>query len=205
MKSLKKIFIILLLLTVILPICAGQRSYTVTIESIPQSINDFIKMRDNISKTPQGGVVMLLVALKMYELNKEEGYKALVVATDMARLHKGRSIRSYEGYSLGGNYPNMLNSVFSRFPYIASSYFPGTKPSDGYKMKQGPYNFTFTPHRYRPQNDEQHTLFVPCSGADSPRPVQVKKNNKGIWKAAEYSSILVGIRTAPSTAQDDNL
>lgn len=208
MGILKKSLLILtvvFLLTTALLYSADQKLYKVQIKSIPKTIDEFISMRDDIAKIPEGGIAMLLVALKMYENNQEEGIKALILATDLSLLRKGENKQSYKGYFLGGYYPEMLNSVFNRYPYIASSYFPGTKPADGYKMGPGPYDFSFTLHKHRPQDDKEHTLFVSCSGADYPRPVQVKKNDKGLWKAANYSSILMGIRAAEKPEPVDDL
>ena len=52
--------------------------------------------------------------------------------------------------------------------------------------------------------DERAKLFVFSSGADSPRPVTVKKNNRGLWKATSYSSLDVGVRP-PIVIVDDDL
>jgi hypothetical protein len=46
-------------------------------------------------------------------------------------------------------------------------------------------------------------VFVKCTGADSPRPITLVKNDKGIWKAKEFSSLLVGIKAPPSNVKDD--
>lgn len=184
---------------------AQGRVYKVEVSFIPANIDAFLATRDKVARTPEGGVAMLLAALKLYESNREEGFKALISIMDMSILRKQSGEKSYKGYALGGSYSYMLESVISRFPYFASSYFPGTSPENSYKMGRGPFEMEFTPHRHRPQNEQEHTLFVPCSGADSPRPVHVRKNDKGIWKAANYSSLLVGIKPAASAGPKDDL
>ena len=184
---------------------AAKKEYSVTISSIPATVVEFTKMRNAVALTPEGGVAMLLVALKMYQDNKTEGYKALVMITDKSALVKSTRKGNYKGYVLGGYTPYSLNSSFGRHPYLGASYFPGTSPKDGYKLSSSSWNFNFTPHKHRKQTDTKHTLFVPCSGADSDRPVEVLKNNKGIWKAKNYSSILVGIRKPENIVVDDEL
>ncbi len=207
MKKISQFFTILWLLTFVFPLWGNKKQYQVTIHTIPENISDFEKMRDKVAITPEGGVAMLLVALKMYELNKIEGIKAIIVATDMPLLSKGKGEKSYKGYVLSGSYTSMLNSVYNRFSYIANSYFPQTSPENNYQMGLGPFHLEFSLHQHKVQNDKEHAFFVPCSGADFPRPVQVKKNNRGIWKAANYSSILVGIRPAKQASKepDDDL
>ncbi|WP_167882958.1 DUF6935 domain-containing protein [Leptospira barantonii] len=46
---------------------------------------------------------------------------------------------------------------------------------------------------------------IRLSGADTPRPVTLKKNAKGVWKAREFSSLLVGIKKPASKNPADDL
>jgi hypothetical protein len=181
----------------------SKKEYRVQIDAIPKTIDEYISMRDRIAVTPEGGAAMLLVALKMYEINKDEGFKALIAIMDLSILRKQKGGKEYRGYGFGGSYSDMFQSVYSRFPYIASSYFPGATPANSYATGDGPFQFEFKLHKYRTQDDIEHTFFIPCGGADSPRPVHMKKNDKGIWKAANYSSLLVGIRPAANTKKTD--
>ena len=47
-------------------------------------------------------------------------------------------------------------------------------------------------------------MFVWSTGADSPRPVHLVKNNRGVWKAKNWNSLSVGVR-APVQVVDDDL
>ena len=205
----KKTILLLTACLLFAPGAAGvanqNREYRVEIASIPATVDAFVAMRDKVATTPEGGVAMLLVALRMWETSRVEGTKALIVIMDMNLLQQNSGEYSYKGYGVGRSYEYMLGSASRNSPYVPSSYFPGTSPANNYAMGSGPYRLEFTPHRHRPQNDVEHTLFVPSSGADSPRPVQVKKNDKGIWKAANFSSLLVGIRPPASAAPVDEL
>lgn len=45
-------------------------------------------------------------------------------------------------------------------------------------------------------------FFVVCGGADRPRPIMLAKNNSGLWKVTEFSSLTVGVRQPASVAGD---
>ncbi len=42
-----------------------------------------------------------------------------------------------------------------------------------------------------------------CTGAATPRPVTLKRNDRGVWKAYEWSSLLVGVRPPVLKIEDD--
>lgn len=48
----------------------------------------------------------------------------------------------------------------------------------------------------------QAKLFVACGGADRPRPIQLARNNAGLWKVVNFSSLTVGVKPRPSVAGD---
>ena len=48
----------------------------------------------------------------------------------------------------------------------------------------------------------QAKLFVACGGADTPRPIQLARNNAGQWKVVNFSSLTVGVKPRPSVADD---
>lgn len=45
-------------------------------------------------------------------------------------------------------------------------------------------------------------LFVACGGADTPRPVELRRNASGQWKVFGWSSLTVGVRKRASAAGD---
>lgn len=46
-------------------------------------------------------------------------------------------------------------------------------------------------------------LFLYSSGADSPRPIQLSRNDKGLWKAYSWSSLESGVRPPAGNGTDD--
>lgn len=90
-------------------------------------------------------------------------------------------------------------------PYLPRSYIGGATPDNLYKVAAPPYAITVSDSTYSGDPDSgTYKVFVSCSGAASPRPVTVTRNNRGTWKAREPSSIIVGVE-APATQRDDDL
>jgi hypothetical protein len=89
--------------------------------------------------------------------------------------------------------------------YVPRSYVKGTTPENGYQLPAPPYVFEFSDTPYSGDVDAgTYKVFVACSGAASPRPVTVRRNNRGIWKAYEWSSLVVGVQ-APAREVDDDV
>jgi hypothetical protein len=79
--------------------------------------------------------------------------------------------------------------------YIPRSYIQGTTPRNGYRLPEAPYRFEFAHNPY--SGDEAsgaYKVFLVSSGADSARPVSLRRKEGGLWKAWEWSSLLVGVR-----------
>lgn len=173
----------------------------ITINSEPETIEDFIKIRNEISLTPEGGAALLLLALKIYAENPDFGQQCLVVAVDMSELNSNKDV--YKGYSLSNISLSRIKSQLSYHPYLPKSYIEGSNPQNSYTVSL-PYNFYFKSNPYSGnESDGKIKIFVKCSGADSDRPITLYQNDKGIWKAKEYSSILVGIRKPEIQIEDD--
>jgi len=172
---------------------------TVKIEKIPDNIKDFVKLRNKIAKTPEGGATIFMLALKIYENNKELGGKCLVVAVKRKLLRK---VDVYKGFDIFKGDKQLIKNQLSRYPHINNSYIKGSSPDNAYSVKL-PYVYEFKSNPYSKGSDENiYKIFIKCSGAASPRPITLHKNNRGIWKASSWSSVLVGIKAVPT---DDDL
>ena len=178
---------------------------TVTIDKLPTTVEEFLEMRDKISKTPEGGATTMIVALILYSQNPELGISCLTIAVDKQRLSKTTKNEGYKGYIVSKNDLNLIHSQINRSPYVPNSYIKGTKVDNGYKLPEGKLVFDYSTNAYSgDEKDGEIKLFIPSSGADSARPLRVKKNDAGVWKASEWSSLIVGIR-APKVDDDDDL
>ena len=90
-------------------------------------------------------------------------------------------------------------------PHIARSYVTGTSPEQGYALPAGPLSVRVRDQQVHGETQgDAAKRFVHSSGADSPRPLGLRKNNRGLWKATSWSSLQVGVRP-PGTPVDDDL
>lgn len=192
MKNAKLLIFLLLMISFSL----SSFSQTTTIKQLPKSVDEFIKFRNEIATTPEGGITVFMTALKVYQTNKELGGKFLVLSVDKKSLREGNT---YKGYSLFKQDIQLINNQLAKYPYVLNSYFEGTSPKNAYKAKL-PYKMKFSSNTYcGDPKTGKYKLFVACSGADSPRPVHIKKNDKGIWKVSNWNSLLVGVKPIPET------
>ncbi|MBX7058877.1 MAG: hypothetical protein K1X75_12495 [Leptospirales bacterium] len=177
----------------------------VTVESLPSNVDEFTALRDRISSTPQGGAAAFIIALNMYAANAAEGQKALIVAAELSRLSRTNGAGSYRGFALGAGDMSLIQRQIQNATYIPRCYFAGTSWNDGYAAS-APYTMNFTTNRFSgSEASGQVKVFVACSGASTPRPITVVRNSNGVWKAKEWSSVLVGIHAPASSAPSDEL
>jgi len=175
----------------------------VKIDSIPSTVEGFIQMRNDIAKSPMGGAAMFLLALKVYSENPDLGNKFLVLTVDKKRLSSGNA---YKGYDIIRMDKDLINSQLAKQPYLPNSYIQGTNPDNNY-TPQLPYVYkmTYDKSSFSDINTDRVKIYVKCTGADRHRPIWMKKNDKGIWKAEDWGSILVGIRPAKKDKETDEL
>ncbi len=172
---------------------------TITINSLPSTIEEFVALRDKIATTPEGGATIFLLALKIYVQNEKLGEQCFVVAADRQALQTGNV---YKGYKLSNSSLSLIKSQLSKNPKIPDSYIQGASPENNYAVNL-PYVYTFSENKYSGNEaDGRIKLFVKSYGADSDRPITVVRNKRGIWKANNWSSVIVGIK---KTQIDDDI
>lgn len=206
MDRISKYVSILLILLFAGTLSAQNETYTVTANSWPSDFSSFESFRDANASTSQGAVIVLLAALSIYSKNAEEGKKALIISLDANSLISDTSPNGYKGFNINRNTIDLVKRQLEQHPYLIGSYLPGSSFQNGYKPSNPPYNFTLTSNRFSGTEESgQKKLFLPSSGADTPRPVTVKRNAKGVWKASEFSSLLVGIKKPATSNPADDL
>jgi hypothetical protein len=162
----------------------------------------FLKVRDQLATTPEGGAAVYAVAQAVYVQDAEVGLQCLTIAT--ARKWLTADPQGYKGFSLSRMEQSNLKMRIAAKPYLARSYFQGTSPENGYSLPAGDLTVAIRQQPIDPVKDEGTKLFVHSTGADSPRPIVLSKNNRGLWKAHNWSSLQVGCRP-PVEAVDDDL
>lgn len=164
---------------------------TVTINSLPTSVDEFIKLRDQFAVTPEGGAAIFLLAFKLFSENKTLGEQCLIIAVDRDHLQEGNT---YKGFQMMRGDISLMTSQLSKNSLIPNSYIKGSNPENNYAVKL-PFVYNFSTNPYSGSEESgQLKLFVECSGADSARPLHVKRNNRGLWKTNNWSSVIVGIK-----------
>jgi len=180
-------------------------SRQIAIPDLPNTLDDFIALRDDLAVTPEGGAVMMVLALAVYAADPQArfGQDALVIAADHSLLTPKSD--GYKGWNLTVRDQQHIKRQIASNPWAPRSYFVGTSPEEGYRLPEPPYRFELSRNLYSGDDDEGRVkVFVATSGASRPRPVTVKRNNHGLWKALEWSSLTVGVEP-PVAEMDDDL
>jgi uncharacterized protein DUF6935 len=173
----------------------------IQIDHIPENVEEFVQLRNEIAHTPEGGAAMLVLALLAYVSNAEIGNQYLTIAVDRSGLQD--SPTGYKGWQVRTSRMQLVASQLAKQTYIPRSYIQGAKPENWYALPASPAVLTFSHNRYSGDRDgDEFKVFISCSGAATPRPVTLRRNEKGIWKAAEWSSLIVGIQTPPREPDD---
>ena len=145
---------------------------------------------------------MMVLAFLAYVEDKALGQQCLTVAVDRERLQEGS--KGYKGWQLSNGDLQRVQFQVQGKSYLPRSYIEGAMPENGYTLAGPPYVVTCSDNPYSGDiNSGTYKVFVTCSGANSPRPITLKRNNRGFWKASEWSSLLVGVEAPAQTIDDD--
>jgi hypothetical protein len=145
---------------------------------------------------------MMVVALLAFVRDEALGQRCLTAAVDRDRLSKGP--KGYKGWQLSKRDLQFLRTQLSNRVYLPRSYVKNTTPEGSYQLPDPPYVVECTDNDYSGDIDSgTYKVFVACSGAATPRPVTVKVNDKGIWKAIEWSSLIAGVQPPAREVSDD--
>lgn len=180
----------------------------VPIDRLPSSVDEFVALRDRLAQTPQGGAAMMVLALLAFARDEQVGTPCLTVAVDRGRLHESpdesKVHQGYKGWQLSVQDLQRIQLQIKGKEYLPRSYIQGATPENGYALPSPPFTIGCSDNPYSGDvASGTYKVFVQSSGADSPRPVTLKRNDKGIWKAAEWSSLIVGVRPPAKKIEDD--
>ncbi len=151
----------------------------VVLHDVPTDVSQFTEKLKTLGESPEGAAAAVIIGLALMAMDREMGRKCIAAADP----------------SLPASRLRFVEERLEGKEYLPNSYILGTSPENRYLPQQPPLviRFTTNPHSGDPAQGRVK-LFVECSGADSPRPITVEKNQDGLWTAVEWSSILSGIR-----------
>lgn len=165
---------------------------TITINSMPDNLNDFLALQSQIGNTPQGGVAMMILAMRIYQKDAIVGRMCLSATSTDPLVSDSTAEGSYNGKIINSASISRLTENMKSYPYLPLIYFKGAAPTNSYTPSGPPYvlNMFTNPYCYASGSDGlvRIKLFVETLGADSARPASVKKVG-GIYKITEYSSL----------------
>lgn len=177
---------------------------TVTLASLPQNVEQLLTLRETLGTQPSGAAALFAAALIRYAEDQTAGLPMLVVmlVNDGSLMSTVTGNRGYRGYDLTASTRYLVDRLKDQ-PWIAKSLVQGTSPANRYAIPSGPARFEFSKNPYTLVSPTELRIFISSTGADSARPLRLKQNEAGLWKVAEFSSLVVGVRAPASTTRDD--
>jgi len=195
MKKIELIFLGIMIFTISISQISAK---PITVDKLPSSTSEFIKLRNEIAKSPEGGAVTWLIAMLKYSQDQKMGLQFMTIALSRDNLQQGAV---YKGYKPHRSFNYHLKR-FRRSLYWPKAYVIGTNPKNGYKFNW-PASFELTRNRYSgKESSGKIKVFVKTYGV-RPRPMMLKRNNRGYWKAGGISSFFLGVQTPVKKVDDD--
>ena len=145
-----------------------------------------VERHRQIGKNPADTIALWVEAAILAQDGNQEGWSALGELTLPLKED-----RNWKG--LGSNH-YFVDAINKKSPCFRS-LIVGATPENGYQYKKDQISVEIT--REAGTDANGHKFFVLSSGADTPRPIHLKKSNKtDLWYVNAYSSLYVDVRGA---------
>ena len=128
-------------------VASNATSQTVSIEKIPATVEEFKALQAELGTTPEGCIMLQLVAMEMYRRDKNVGTECLTLNNTSINLSSVTS-RLKEIFRENDSYAR---------PYLVSSFFKGAKPSNGYNPTK-PYTIEVRRNPAHPNDERSQSL-----------------------------------------------
>ena len=157
----------------------GNKRETFTFAALPESLDQMKALPEAALSTPFQTAALTVCALCAYAADKQIG-------TEMLNWLRGPR-------PLNGQEISFLNDRFrDGKTYIPFSYFAGATPENNYTPSE-PFTLVIESNHTSGTEQGYMKLFIPCGGADSPRPIKLRMKGDGKWFLWEQY-LLTGIR-----------
>ena len=160
---------------------AGSKRETFTFAALPESLAELQALPEASLDTPFKTAALTVLALCAYAADKNIG-------TEMLNWLRGPR-------PLNGQEISFLNDRFrDGKTYLPFTYFVGSAPDNDYTPTT-PYTIIIESNPVSDDEAGYRKLFIPCGGADSPRPIRLRqRGSDGKWFLWEQY-LLTGVRT----------
>lgn len=146
---------------------AGNNRETFTFSALPESLEQMQALPEASLDSPFKTAALTVCALCAYAADKQIG-------TEMLNWLRGPR-------PLTGQDISFLNDRFrGGKTYIPFSYFAGATPDNDYTPSE-PFTITIESNHISGAESGYMKLFIPCGGADSPRPIKLRMKGDGKW------------------------
>ena len=153
------------------------KTETFTFQFLPQNLNEMLQLPEAQLTSPFQTAALTVLALRMFPINQN-------ACIEMLNYLKGpQPLVAYD--------VQFMRDRFDYCPYVAESFFAGTSPQNNYTPSV-PYQIKVRTQPNTDLNGDRITLFLDSSGADSDRPVTLRRkgNQYFLWE----HHLLSGIR-----------
>lgn len=146
----------------------GSKTERFTFAALPESLAEMQALPEASLDTPFKTAALTVLALCAYAADKEVG-------TEMLNWLRGPR-------PLNGQDISFLNDRFrDGKTYLPFTYFAGATLDNGYTPAQ-PYTIAIESNHTSDDEAGYMKLFIPCGGADSPRPIKLRqRGSDGKW------------------------
>jgi hypothetical protein len=161
-------------------------------KSIITNFNKFKDAWEKDARDPYDSIMYYVIAA--LNIEKDPKLADAMMTVVVSKKQCMESSKSPSGLKLGKSAAYYIGQ-FQENKNIARSYV-GADWQEDYKFDKN--NLTMTVTRDQEVNDKTRKIFIHSGGADSARPVTVKRNKHGQWKLTSYGSLCVGVRKPAS-------
>lgn len=162
----------------------NNKKEQIVFNNLPETYEQFTALPQASLSTPFQTAAMAVLAFCFHPKDKEICYRMIDY------LRGPRPMNNME--------KSFINDRFRDKDYVPRSYFVGATPTNDYQPGT-PYTIEVSENSHSYDEQGIAKLFICSGGADSPRPIQLRKAKDNKWYLWEYSSILSGIRQPESS------
>ena len=161
-------------------ILTGNKKEIFTFPTLPESLAQMQALPEAALATPFQTAALTVLALRVYAADRSAG-------TEMLNWLRGPR-------PLNGQEISFLNDRFrGGKTYLPFTYFVGATPENNYAPTQ-PYRIVIESNHVSGAEQGYRKLFIPCGGADDPRPIKLRqRGSDGKWFLWEQY-LLTGVK-----------